>query len=99
MNDQLTSYVFLLCWILDMVCGLHYSNVQLLSHGQSSKTRTVQHMTNATTREVLETRFEVEVGDHQYLVIAVYFCYANCCGVLESTHVFPDARATSRHSP
>jgi hypothetical protein len=50
-------------------------------------------------REVLEKSFEFEAGDHQYLVIAVYFCYADCCGVLKSPHVFPHARATSRHSP
>lgn len=53
MIDHLTSHVFLLCWILDMVCGLHNSNVQLLWQGQNSKERTVRnfvYMTHATTR-------------------------------------------------
>jgi len=100
-NDHLTSYVFLLCWILDMVCGLHNSNVQLLSQGQSSKERTVQHMTKCNNERSWKRAlmFGMAIITHQYLIIAVYFCYANCCGVLERTHVFPDARATSRHSP
>jgi hypothetical protein len=35
----------------------------------------------------------------RYLAIAVYFCYANGCGVLEGPNILPDACGTPGHRP
>jgi len=40
---------------------------------------------------------DLKIFDHRYLIITVHFCYANCCGVLESPDVLPDACATPSH--
>jgi hypothetical protein len=91
----ITSYVLFLCWSFNMICGLHNSNVQLLLQGGNiARKEQIKWLT-----PLLQNDDDLSMKYERYLAIAVYFCYANGCGVLEGPNILPDARGSPGHRP